>query len=295
MNVVLLRSPRTIRSTVGHLELSPEQHQTDSGGHEGGRPVATFGPSRSRVQASDRSRSCTCAPGRQRRISAASAHWAAEAVGSRRVTTETSVGVNDRVGVAGTLPDLRLQSLSAVRVIRREVGQRPERDVGEGVHELLEGQHAGRQSLALVVRIRAGRSIRASSAAAGRGGRDCGSAGRRLARDVMRDVLVKAPEGFERDLSGDAQVTGDIEIHGAAVGHDLAATLRRSGIDDGPPVRIGEELERHLIPPVLQRVPSGGLRGRPLRVIRALEFMIAGGVLEQFVQRGRMIVRRAQT
>jgi hypothetical protein len=35
-----------------------------------------------------------------------------------------------------------------------------------------------------------------------------------------------------------------------------------------------------LIPPFNERLALGGLRGRSLRVIGALEFMIAGGILE---------------
>src|SRR5215213_3420230 len=53
----------------------------------------TFVALGSRVHASDRSRSCTCASGMTLRISLTSDHWIAEAVGRRRVTTDTSVGV----------------------------------------------------------------------------------------------------------------------------------------------------------------------------------------------------------
>jgi hypothetical protein len=104
------------------------------------------------------------------------------------------------------------------------------------------------------------------------------------------NVIVKTPKGFERYLSGNAHVTPGVEMHRTAVGHDLAAALRRRRIDDGSPSRIAEELQRHLIPPFDERLALGGLRGRSLRVIRALEFMIACGVLEQFVKRWRMVV-----
>ena len=59
---VLLRSRRNIRSTVGNVEFSSEQHKTDPGGHER-RHQSDLRRVASRVHASDRSRSCTCAPG----------------------------------------------------------------------------------------------------------------------------------------------------------------------------------------------------------------------------------------
>ena len=104
------------------------------------------------------------------------------------------------------------------------------------------------------------------------------------------NVVVKTPKGFEGDLSGHAHVTLGVEMHRSAVGHDLAAALRRRRIDDGPPIRIAEELQRHLIPPFIEGLALCRLRGRPLGVIRALEFMIACGILEQFVKRWRMVV-----
>jgi len=96
------------------------------------------------------------------------------------------------------------------------------------------------------------------------------------------------------DAAGNAYVTLGVEMHRTAVGHDLAAALRRRRIDDGSPIRIAEELQRHLIPPFVDRFPSGRLRARSLRVIRAFEFMIACGVLEQFVKRRRMVVHGSE-
>ena len=95
------------------------------------------------------------------------------------------------------------------------------------------------------------------------------------------NVIVKTPKGFERNLPGNAHVTLGVEMHRTAIGHDLAATLRRRRIDDGPPIRIAEERQRHLIPPFVERLALGGLSGRPLRVIGALELVIARGILEQ--------------
>src|SRR3954451_21243776 len=53
----------------------------------------SLGALASRVHASDRSRSCTCAPGMMLRISFTRDHWVAVAVGSRRVTTDRSFGL----------------------------------------------------------------------------------------------------------------------------------------------------------------------------------------------------------
>jgi hypothetical protein len=49
-----------------------------------------------------------------------------------------------------------------------------------------------------------------------------------------------------------------------------------------------------LIPPLVERFPLGGLCRRSLRVIRALEFVIARGVLEQLGNRWRMVVHRRE-
>src|SRR5688500_1050884 len=106
------------------------------------------------------------------------------------------------------------------------------------------------------------------------------------------NVIVKTAKGFQRYLPGNAHVTLGVEMHRTAIGHDLTATLRRRWIDDGAPIRIAEELQGHLITPFVERLAPGGLCGRPLRVIRALEFMIARGILEEFVDGWRVIVDR---
>ena len=110
----------------------------------------------------------------------------------------------------------------------------------------------------------------------------------------MRTSLSKRRKASSGYLPGNAHVTLGVEMHRTAIGHDLAAALRRRRIDDGAPIRIAEELQRHLIPPFVERLAPGGLRGRPLRVIRALEFMIARGILEEFVDGWRVVVDRRE-
>jgi hypothetical protein len=108
------------------------------------------------------------------------------------------------------------------------------------------------------------------------------------------NVIVKTSKGFERYLPRNAHVTLGVEMHRTAIGHDLAAALRRRWIDDSSPIRIAEELQRHLIPPFVERLALGGLGGRPLRVIRALEFMIARRILEQLVNRWWVVIDRGE-
>jgi hypothetical protein len=52
--------------------------------------------------------------------------------------------------------------------------------------------------------------------------------------------------------------------------------------------RVSEEIERHLIAPVVERLPLGGLARRALGVVGALELVVPRGVLEVF-ERRRMI------
>ena len=165
--------------------------------------------------------------------------------------------------------------------------------LGEGINELLERQHAGRQPFALVVGSVNGDPLVHHLLPLCVPGKIAGSlVGASPVADA--NVIVKTPKGFERYLPGNAHVTLGVEMHRTAIGHDLAAALRRGWIDDGPPIRIAEELQRHLIPPFVERLAPGGLRGRPLRVIRALEFMIARGILEQLVDGWRVIVDRRE-
>ena len=95
------------------------------------------------------------------------------------------------------------------------------------------------------------------------------------------NVIVKTPKGFERYLSGNARVTLGVEMHRTANGHDRAATLRRRRIDDGPPIRIAEERQRHLIPPFVERLALGGLSGWlwAMGVTAPAAILCAGAVL----------------
>ena len=142
---VLLRSRRNIRSTVGNLELSSEEHKTDPEGHEGRH--------QSNLRCVRVARPCE--------RSLAELHlcaWddAANLVdqrpldrggGREQARDDRHISRrDDRGGVTWKLPDLLLHPRRTVCLVRREVCQRTERDVGEGVNELLEGQHAGRQS-----------------------------------------------------------------------------------------------------------------------------------------------------
>ena len=108
--------------------------------------------------------------------------------------------------------------------------------------------------------------------------------------DDLLEFILEAPEGFKGNLPSHAHVALGIKIDRPTVRHDLTAALRRRRVDDGAPTRIAEELQRHLISPGLERFAPGRLRGRPLRVIRAFEFMIAGRILEQLVDRRRVVV-----
>jgi hypothetical protein len=52
------------------------------------------------------------------------------------------------------------------------------------------------------------------------------------------NIVVKTARGFEGDLAGHTHVSLGVKMHRTAVGHDLAASLRRGRIDDGPSIRI---------------------------------------------------------
>jgi hypothetical protein len=52
------------------------------------------------------------------------------------------------------------------------------------------------------------------------------------------NIVVKTAKGFEGDLAGHTHVSLGVKMHRTAVGHDLAASLRRGRIDDGPSIRI---------------------------------------------------------
>src|SRR5262245_26997898 len=108
------------------------------------------------------------------------------------------------------------------------------------------------------------------------------------------NIIVKTAKGFEGDLTGHTHVSLGVEVHGTPIGHDLAAAFRWRRIDDGPSIRIAKELEGHLIPPLVERLPLGCLYGRSLRVIRALELVIARGVLKELVNRWRVVVHRRE-
>jgi hypothetical protein len=109
------------------------------------------------------------------------------------------------------------------------VCQRTERDFREGVNELFERQHAGRQSLALVVGSVKGDPLMHHLLPLCVPGKTARSlVGASPVADA--NVIVKTPKRFEGYLSGNAHDTLGVEMHWTAVGHDLAATLRRGRI-----------------------------------------------------------------
>jgi hypothetical protein len=104
------------------------------------------------------------------------------------------------------------------------------------------------------------------------------------------DVGIESSEGFDRNLLQDARVAPRVEMHGAALGHDLASPRGGRGVNNGAPIRIAKEIERDLVAPLIEGLALCRLAGGPLRVIRALELVVASRILEQFVDRWRLIV-----
>ncbi len=95
-------------------------------------------------------------------------------------------------------------------------------------------------------------------------------------QEAIRDAILDAYSRLEAAPSG---------VHGGE-----PPTPTRPGW--AVSFRFAEELERHLVSPFVQHLALSGRRSRSLGVIRALEFVIARGILEQFVDGWRVVVDR---
>ena len=104
-------------------------------------------------------------------------------------------------------------------------------------------------------------------------------------------ILVPA-ERFERHLSRQAEVAFDIEVDRASARDDLTAPGCRRWMNDRTPRGIVQKLFRGLLQPVAIRLAASDLCCGLLGEEGPFQFVVAGSVLEQLIDRWRMVVNR---
>ena len=105
-------------------------------------------------------------------------------------------------------------------------------------------------------------------------------------------VVLEPAERFERHLARQTEVAFGIEVDRAASSSELAAPGCRRWMNDRPTSRVVEKLARGLFQPVAIRLAASDLRCGLLAEEGAFQFVVASSVLEQLVDRRRVVVDR---
>jgi len=188
---------------------------------------------------------------------------------------------------------VRLKPLRAVVGIPLEMFERSKCFVGKGFEELLKGQYAGFETGSLIGRAMLVdpvphhlllRSVNRF--------RLCAPLGAACVTDA--DVCLESAKSLGWDLFQNPGIATSIEMHRASVGHHLTPSPSRRGMNDRATRRVAEKVERDLVAPVVEPLALHGLARRPLRMVGALELMIACCVLQEIFDGRRMIVDRRE-
>ena len=136
--------------------------------------------------------------------------------------------------------------------------ERPKHLVGERVQELLEWKHSCCQALSLVARsmlLHPGAHHLLLLCM------DCFRLCPPLRSRGMAKphICLESAQRLWRNLLQKSGVPASVEVHGPTIGHYLAATAGRCGMDDRASGRVSYEIKSDLIPPLVERLPLGGL------------------------------------